>query len=271
MENICYVLKPVYRQEPYRSYISLSRLFRQVIQQLLQYFMPQCHVVIHINIICYCIFLAALPTSIMSSASPTTAERSSRSASPKAQTTVFPTTNRITTSTEPVYNSTNTTGMTTNFSNVLLNDFNVSFSHDEIYYSTSTTSAVVLSVNSTWKMQYKVTGKPSLLLLTVVHNGNSTKLVAFRRSFIIKSNVQQSDSGMYEVIAQNGKTKKRFYFNLQVLVPSNVPLHVHTTSIVITTLKRNTIQSSDISQGGGQCISNVPLCNKLISARVRLF
>ena len=112
MENICYVLKPVYRQEPYRSYISLSRLFRQVIQQLLQYFMPQCHVVIHINIICYCIFLAGLTTSIMSSASPTTAERSSRSASPKAQTTVFPTTNRITTSTEPVYNPTKPTPMT---------------------------------------------------------------------------------------------------------------------------------------------------------------
>ncbi|XP_062500351.1 uncharacterized protein LOC134177592 [Corticium candelabrum] len=55
---------------------------------------------------------AGLTTSIMSSASPTTAERSSRSASPKAQTTVFPTTNRITTSTEPVYNPTKPTPMT---------------------------------------------------------------------------------------------------------------------------------------------------------------
>ena len=116
-------------------------------------------------------------------------------------------------------------------------------------------------------MQYNVTGEPSRLILTVVHNGKNTNLVAGQRSFVIKSNVQQSDSGMYEVIAQNGNTKKRFYFILQVLVTINVPLHVHTTNIATTTLNGNTIQSSYNSQGGGQCVSNVSLCIKVISAR----
>ena len=90
-------------------------------------------------------------------------------------------------------------------------------------------------------MQYNVTEEPSRLILIVVHNGNHTKLATGERSFIIKSNVQQSDSGMYEVIAQTGKTKKRFYFILQVLVSSNVPLQVHTTNTVTTTLNGNTI------------------------------
>ena len=99
-----------------------------------------------------------------------------------------------------------------------------------------------------------MTGKPSRLILTAVHNGNNTKLVDGRSSFLIKSNVQQADSGMYEVIVQNGLTDKRFYFILQVLVASNVPLHVHTTNIVTTTLNGNKIQSIDISQGGGRCI-----------------
>ena len=181
-------------------------------------------------------------------------KRSSRSTSAKAQTTTFPTTIRIKTPIEPVYNPTKTTLMTTKLSNVSLNAFNVSLSHNEKFYSPSTTSAIVLSVKSTWKMQYNVTGKPSRFILTVVHNGKNTKLVAGRSAFLIKLNVHPSDSGMYIVIAQNGKTKKRFYFNLQILVTSNVPLHVNTTNIVTTTLNGNTIQSSDISHGRDQCI-----------------
>ena len=204
----------------------------------------------------------------MSSSSPTTVKCSSRSASPKAQTTAFPTTNRITTPSKPVYNLTNTNPMTTKSSNFSLNPFYFSLSNNKKFYSQSTTSAIVLSVNSERKMQYNVTEKPSRLILTVVHNGNNTKLVACRSSFLIKSNVQQSDSEMYEVIAQNEKTKKRFYFILQVPVTSDVQLHVHTTNIVTTTLNANTIQSIDISQGGGLCISRVLLCNKIISELV---
>ena len=201
---------------------------------------------VHINIICYFIFLVNIT-------SPTTVERSSRSVTPKALTATVPTKNRIARSNKPVYNLTNTTPIATKSSNVSLNAFNVSLSHSKNFYSPSTTSAIVLSVNSTWKMQYNVTGEPSRLILTVVHNGKNSKLVAGQRSFVIKSNVQQSDSGMYEVIAQNKNTKKRFYFILKVLVTSNVPLHVHTTNIVTTTPNRNTIQSSYISQGGGAC------------------
>ena len=225
--------------------------------------MPQCHVVIHINIIYYCIFsVSLLTTTKQSSPSPTMTKRSCRSASSKAQITTFPTTIRITTPPETVYNLTKTNPMTTKSFNVSLNTFNVYLSHNEKFYSPSTTSAIVLSVNSEWKMQYEVTGKPSRLILTVVHNGNNTRLLAGRSSFIIKSNVKKSDSGMYEVIAQNGKTKKPFYFNVQVLVTSNVPLHVHTTNTVTATLNGNTIQSKNFSQGGGKCISRVLLlCN----------
>ena len=203
----------------------------------------------------------------MSSPNSTTAERLSRSVTPKEQTTTIPTINRMPKPTEPVYKLTKTTPMTTKSSNVSLNAFNVSLSHNENFYSPSTTSAIALSVNSTWKMQYNVTREPSRLILTVVHNGKNTNLVAGQRSFVIKSNVQQSDSGVYEVIAQNGNTNKRFYFILQVLATSNVPLHVHTTNIATTTLNRNTIQSSYNLQAAGQCVSNVSLCIKGISAR----
>ena len=85
----------------------------------------------------------------------------------------------------------------------------------------SSESKITVSVNSTLTMQYTVTNPQNRL--HVCHNEKATDRVFDCYPFLIIPNVQQSDSGMYEIIARNRDVNMRLYFKLQVKAsPSTV-------------------------------------------------
>ena len=75
-------------------------------------------------------------------------------------------------------------------------------------------SIITVSVSSTLTMQYTVTNLHDKLF--VCHNEKTTDRVFDRYPFLIIPNVQQSDSGIYEVIAKDGDVNTRLYFIIRV-------------------------------------------------------
>ncbi|XP_062500417.1 uncharacterized protein LOC134177657 [Corticium candelabrum] len=78
----------------------------------------------------------------------------------------------------------------------------------------SSESKIAVSVNSTLTMQYTVTNLHDKLHLC--HNEKATDRVFDLYPFLIIPNVQQSDSGIYEIIARDRDVNTRLYFTLQV-------------------------------------------------------
>ena len=78
----------------------------------------------------------------------------------------------------------------------------------------SSKSKIKVSVNSTVTMHYTVTHLHDKLF--VCHNEKRTDRVFDRFPFLIIPNVQQSDRGIYEIIAKTGDVNTRLYFILQV-------------------------------------------------------
>ena len=75
-------------------------------------------------------------------------------------------------------------------------------------------SIFTVSVSSTLTMQYTLTNSHDKLF--VCHNEKTTDRVFDRYPFLIIPNVQQSDSGIYEIIAKDKNVNTRLYFMLRV-------------------------------------------------------
>ena len=75
-------------------------------------------------------------------------------------------------------------------------------------------SIITVSVSSTLTMQYTVTNLHDELF--VCHNEKTTDHVFNRYPFLIIPNVQQSDTGIYEIVAKDGDVNTRLYFMLRV-------------------------------------------------------
>ncbi len=144
------------------------------------------------------LFLESLP-------SPTTVQCSRNSCHDKAHIMQLSTTNRIRTQTQQIHNQ------TTGVSSAAANTFILSYNGKTVE---SGKSIITVSVNSTLTMQYTVTNLPDKLF--VCHNEKATYRVFDHNPFLIIPNVQQSDNGIYEVIAKDGDVNTRLYFMLRV-------------------------------------------------------
>ena len=78
----------------------------------------------------------------------------------------------------------------------------------------SNASIITVSVNSTLTMQYTVKHLHDKLYFC--HNEKTTDRVFDRHPFLIIPNVQQSDNGIYEIIAKDEDGDTKLYFKLQI-------------------------------------------------------
>ena len=77
-------------------------------------------------------------------------------------------------------------------------------------------------------MQYTVTNLHDKLHLC--HNEKATDRVFDLYPFLIIPNVQQSDSGIYEIIARDRDVNTRLYFTLQVKTSPSTAGHISYTT-----------------------------------------
>ncbi len=78
----------------------------------------------------------------------------------------------------------------------------------------SKNSKITVSANSTLIVQYTLTNLHDKVHIR--HNEKATDRVFDRYPFLIIPNVQQSDSGIYEITTRDRNVNKSLYFTLQV-------------------------------------------------------
>ena len=104
----------------------------------------------------------------------------------------------------------------------------------------SSNSKITVSVNSTLIMQYTLTNLYDKLHIR--HNERATDRVFDRYPFLIIPNVQQSDSGIYEIIARDRNVNTSLYFTLQVKGSPS------TTDNLATPSSHNVLELRDTSE-----------------------